>query len=47
MYILNTRLRASLLGMAYVNTGGDTGRKYDHIMLMNDSLQLGLTVSMV
>ena len=31
----------------YVNTGGDTGRKYDHIMLMNDSLQLGLTVSMV
>ncbi len=31
----------------YVNTGGDTGRKYDHIMLINDSLKLGLTVSMV
>lgn len=31
----------------YVNTGGDTGRKFDHIQLINDRLQIGLVVTLV
>lgn len=30
----------------YVNTGGDTGRKFDHIQLINECLRLGLTVTL-